>query len=84
MTESQLAISNQVCALARTLLIVEDDKPFLQRLSRAMEGRGFEVIIADSVPGGLSHIEQLGGTRSLGPAGCIGDALLSQNVFRAC
>ena len=58
MTESQLAISNQVCALARTLLIVEDDKPFLQRLSRAMERRGFEVITADSVAGGLSHIEK--------------------------
>ena len=27
----------------RSLLIVEDDKSFLQRLARAMEGRGFEV-----------------------------------------
>jgi len=25
----------------RSLLIVEDDKPFLERLSRAMETRGF-------------------------------------------
>ncbi|MGY6708379.1 MAG: two-component system response regulator, partial [Rhizobiaceae bacterium] len=25
----------------RTLLIVEDDKPFLTRLARAMEGRGY-------------------------------------------
>ena len=27
----------------RSLLIVEDDKPFLERLSRAMEARGFSV-----------------------------------------
>ncbi len=33
----------------RTLLIVEDDKSFLQRLARAMEGRGFVVTTAESV-----------------------------------
>ena len=33
----------------RTLLIVEDDKSFLQRLARAMEGRGFLVTTAESV-----------------------------------
>ena len=32
-----------------TLLIVDDDKPFLARLARAMEGRGFKVETADSV-----------------------------------
>ena len=31
----------------RTLLIVEDDKSFLQRLARAMEGRGFAVTTAE-------------------------------------
>ncbi len=31
------------------LLIVDDDKPFLQRLARAMEKRGFETLTADSV-----------------------------------
>ena len=36
------------------LLIVEDDRPFLQRLARAMEGRGFAVSQADSVAEGLS------------------------------
>lgn len=40
----------------RSLLIVEDDKPFLDRLSRAMEGRGFEVTSCDSVSEGLAHI----------------------------
>ena len=33
----------------RSLLIVEDDKPFLERLSRAMETRGFTVTSCDSV-----------------------------------
>lgn len=36
----------------RTLLIVEDDKAFLQRLSRAMETRGFNVISASSIEQG--------------------------------
>ncbi|MEO3997694.1 ActR/PrrA/RegA family redox response regulator transcription factor [Mesorhizobium sp. CAU 1732] len=33
----------------RTLLLVEDDKPFLTRLARAMEGRGFIVDTAETV-----------------------------------
>jgi two-component system, response regulator RegA len=41
----------------RTLLIVEDDKSFLQRLSRAMESRGFTVTSAESVAEGLSRLE---------------------------
>jgi two-component system response regulator RegA len=42
----------------RTLLIVEDDKSFLQRLARAMEGRGFAVTTAESVADGLIQVEQ--------------------------
>jgi two-component system response regulator RegA len=41
----------------RSLLIVEDDKSFLQRLARAMEGRGFAVTTAESVADGLSQLE---------------------------
>jgi two-component system response regulator RegA len=41
----------------RTLLIVEDDKAFLQRLARAMESRGFTVTTAETVADGLSHLE---------------------------
>ena len=41
----------------RSLLIVEDDKSFLQRLARAMEGRGFTVTTAESVAEGLSQLE---------------------------
>jgi two-component system response regulator RegA len=40
----------------RSLLIVEDDRPFLERLSRAMETRGFTVTSCDSVADGLAQI----------------------------
>ena len=42
----------------RSLLIVEDDKSFLQRLARAMESRGFDVTTAESVSDGLLEIER--------------------------
>ena len=42
----------------RSLLIVEDDKSFLQRLARAMEGRGFVVATAESVADGLLQVEK--------------------------
>ncbi len=42
----------------RTLLIVEDDKSFLQRLARAMEGRGFVVTTAELVAEGLLQVEK--------------------------
>ena len=42
----------------RSLLIVEDDKSFLQRLARAMEARGFVVATAKSVADGLLQVEK--------------------------
>jgi two-component system, response regulator RegA len=39
----------------RTLLIVEDDRPFRERLARAMEVRGFAVTIAETVAQGIAH-----------------------------
>jgi two-component system, response regulator RegA len=42
----------------RSLLIVEDDKSFLQRLARAMETRGFTVSTAESVADGLLQVEK--------------------------
>jgi two-component system response regulator RegA len=42
----------------RSLLIVEDDKAFLQRLARAMETRGFAVRTAESVADGLLQVEK--------------------------
>lgn len=40
----------------RSLLIVEDDKPFQQRLARSMEKRGFEPETADGVQEALTKI----------------------------
>lgn len=38
----------------RTLLLVDDDEPFLRRLERAMEKRGFDVQAAGSVAEGIA------------------------------
>lgn len=40
-----------------TLLIVDDDKPFSSRLARAMEVRGYDVRVAESVADGVAAIE---------------------------
>jgi two-component system response regulator RegA len=39
------------------LLIVDDDRPFLQRLARAMEQRGYSVDTAETVAEGLRKVE---------------------------
>ncbi|MEJ2118277.1 MAG: ActR/PrrA/RegA family redox response regulator transcription factor [Alphaproteobacteria bacterium] len=39
-----------------TLLIVDDDRAFAMRLSRAMENRGFQVNVASSVEDGLAAL----------------------------
>ncbi len=41
----------------KSLLIVDDDRPFQTRLRRAMEARGFDVRTSDSVAEGLAEIE---------------------------
>ena len=40
-------------AEVKKLLIVDDDERFAERLSRAMERRGFDVTVANSVAGGI-------------------------------
>jgi two-component system response regulator RegA len=40
----------------RSLLIVDDDEPFLRRLARAMEKRGFEPELAQSVAAGQAIV----------------------------
>jgi two-component system, response regulator RegA len=40
----------------RSLLICDDDEPFLHRLGRAMEKRGFEVALVDSVAAGRAAV----------------------------
>lgn len=42
----------------KSLLIVEDDKTFLERLARALEGRGFAVTSCGSVAEGVAQIGQ--------------------------
>lgn len=41
-----------------SLVIVDDDRPFLTRLGRALESRGFDVRLAQSVTEGLAMIRQ--------------------------
>jgi two-component system, response regulator RegA len=58
--EEEMAMADLVAAAMpsdRSLLIVEDDKSFLQRLARAMEGRGFTVTTAESVADGITQLE---------------------------
>ncbi|WP_374545357.1 ActR/PrrA/RegA family redox response regulator transcription factor [Rhodoblastus sp.] len=42
----------------KTLLIVDDDRPFLNRLSKAMTARGFVVSTADTVAEALAFVRQ--------------------------
>ncbi len=53
-----------------SLLIVEDDKPFLTRLARAMESRGFHVTTAESVEDGIAA------TKTSAPAYAVVDMRL--------
>jgi two-component system, response regulator RegA len=46
-----------VASPEKTLLIVEDDKAFLQRLASAMQTRGFAVTTAESVAEGLQQVQ---------------------------
>jgi two-component system response regulator RegA len=42
----------------KTLLLVDDDKPFLTRLGRALEARGFEVRLAETVGEGIAEVRK--------------------------
>ena len=46
----------------KSLLLVDDDNPFRERLARAMEKKGFEVIQAESVKKGIETVK----TKKLG------------------
>ena len=61
MTLAELTVPSEPRAAIpteRTLLIVEDDKSFLQRLAKALEARGFSVTTAESVAEGLNEVER--------------------------
>ncbi len=51
--ESQEAIGPEM-----TLLLVDDDRPFLTRLGRAMETRGFDVEMAETVAEGVEQVRK--------------------------
>jgi two-component system response regulator RegA len=42
----------------KTLLIVDDDRPFRERLARAMQSRGFEVLVAETVREGINIVKE--------------------------
>src|SRR5690606_28273368 len=70
MNEETAPDPTEILGEDRTLLIVEDDKPFLTRLARAMEGRGFVVETAESVEEAISRI------RTAAPAYAVVDMRL--------
>jgi two-component system response regulator RegA len=47
-------VRDQTAPEEKSLLILDDDRPFRERLARAMESRGFEVLIAETVREGIA------------------------------
>lgn len=56
MTDTDSNQIPQIPGSDHSLLIVDDDKPFLMRLARAMEQRGFSVETADTVSAAISSV----------------------------
>ena len=55
----------------KSLLIVDDDNPFRERLARAMEKKGFEVTQAESVQKGVDSVKaKKPGFAEIGRASC--------------
>jgi two-component system response regulator RegA len=50
-------LAGQQAADERSLLLVDDDRPFVSRLAKAMEARGYAVRTAESVADGLAAVE---------------------------
>jgi two-component system response regulator RegA len=69
MTQDE-ALLEQTLGADRSLLLVDDDKPFLTRLARAMEARGFHVETAESVE------EAVAKARAMAPAYAVVDMRL--------
>ncbi len=57
-TETAKPAAKQNIPAERSLLIVEDDHSFSQRLAKALEQRGFIVTTAESVADGLLQVEK--------------------------
>ena len=57
-TETGTVNITDIADVHPTLLLVDDDRPFLQRLARAMEARGFVVTMAETVREGMGFARQ--------------------------
>ena len=57
MTDEKALDPSDILGADRSLLLVEDDRPFLTRLARAMESRGFQVDTAESVSEALAKVK---------------------------
>ena len=55
---TSLPLAETITAADKSLLLVDDDKPFLTRLARAMEARGFEVRTAETVAEGIAQVKR--------------------------
>ena len=55
--KSEATLQNLTNFDNKSLLIVDDDNPFRERLSRAMEKKGFEVVQAESVKKGIETVK---------------------------
>src|SRR4051812_27555543 len=42
----------------KTLLVLDDDRPFRERLARAMQARGFDVKVAETVREGIQMVKE--------------------------
>jgi two-component system, response regulator RegA len=51
-------MTQMLATTEKSLLLVDDDKPFLTRLGRAMEMRGFAVRMADTVAEGVAEVRK--------------------------
>ena len=53
-----MSTTETVSTEEKTLLIVDDDRPFRERLARAMPSRGFEVLMAETVREGIAIVRE--------------------------
>ena len=60
----------------KSLLLVDDDNPFRERLARAMEKKGFEVIQAEGVKKGIDAV------KLKKPAFAVVDLRLNEAIFK--
>ena len=58
MQDTLIETAPTIPATDMSLLLVDDDKPFLTRLARAMESRGYSVRMAESVSAGIAAVDE--------------------------